>query len=370
VNNSWGGGSGDSWYQSYVQSWVAAGIFPAFSAGNSGSGCNTANSPGDYPQSFASGATDSADNIAYFSSRGPSAFGGVKPNVSAPGVSIYSSLPTNSYGYYSGTSMASPHTAGTVALLWATRPNYIGNLAATESLLSNTAVIRTTSESCGGIPAGATPNNTYGYGRIDAKSAVDNAVVTVNQPPTVTIGTPATDGQQFNCGVAVTFAATASDPENGTLTTSIQWSGPGTPAAPTGGNITKTFSCSTELGSRTVSAKVTDGGGLSATDTMIVNIVAPVTKPAAPSGLGASVSGSSVMLHWTDNSNNETGFNIYRRSKNGKKWNSWGKIATVLSPATTFTNLSVPSNSYQYYVTAYNSSGESAASGTVSVTVK
>ena len=88
VNNSWGGGSGSNWYQSYVQSWVAAGIFPAFSAGNSGSACSTANDPGDYPESFASGATDSGDNIASFSSRGPSLFGGVKPNVSAPGVNI------------------------------------------------------------------------------------------------------------------------------------------------------------------------------------------------------------------------------------------------------------------------------------------
>ena len=57
VNNSWGGGGGDTWYRSYVRNWIAAGIFPAFSAGNSGSSCQTAGSPGDYAESFASGAT-------------------------------------------------------------------------------------------------------------------------------------------------------------------------------------------------------------------------------------------------------------------------------------------------------------------------
>lgn len=112
VNNSWGGSGGQNWYQSYVQNWRSAGIFPAFSNGNAGPACGTAGSPGDYPESFASGATTSADAIASSSSRGPSAFGGIiKPNISAPGSSVRSSVPANHYASYSGTSMASPHTA-------------------------------------------------------------------------------------------------------------------------------------------------------------------------------------------------------------------------------------------------------------------
>ena len=49
VNNSWGGGSGNTWYQSYVQNWRAAGVFPAFAIGNSGPNCGTVIDPGDYP---------------------------------------------------------------------------------------------------------------------------------------------------------------------------------------------------------------------------------------------------------------------------------------------------------------------------------
>ena len=41
VNNSWGSGPGDSFYRTVVQNWRAAGIFPAFSNGNSGPGCGT-----------------------------------------------------------------------------------------------------------------------------------------------------------------------------------------------------------------------------------------------------------------------------------------------------------------------------------------
>lgn len=368
VNNSWGGGGGDAWYQSYVQSWVAAGIFPAFSIGNSGPKCSTAGPPGDYLQSFASGATDSIDNIASFSSRGPSAFGGVKPDVSAPGVNIYSSVPTNSYAYYSGTSMASPHTAGAVALLWAILPSYNGNIPATESLVENNTAIRTTTETCGGVAAGASPNSTYGYGRINAQRTVDNGVGPVDLPPTVTITTPSTNGQQFNCGTAVSFAATASDPEDGNLTPSIQWSGPGTPSTGTGGNISKTFSCTTELGYQTVTAKVTDSAGLTASDSVVVNIVNPNGAPAAPSNLAATISGSNVDLTWTDNATNETGFNVYRRQQVRKKWSSWAVIKTIAAPNTTsYTDPNVPSGSYQYYVTAYNSAGQSAPSNTVTV---
>src|SRR5437764_7020730 len=107
--------------------------------------------------------------------------------------------------------MASPHTAGAVALLWAIRGGLVGNIAATETLLQNNAAVHTTTETCGGLAAGANPNNTYGYGRINAKATIDAAGGPVNQPPTVTVVTPNTDGQQFNCGVPVSFAATAND---------------------------------------------------------------------------------------------------------------------------------------------------------------
>ncbi len=172
VNNSWGGGGGDTWYQQIVQNWVAAGIFPAFSNGNSGSGCSTSGTPGDYPESFSAGAYDVNNVIASFSSRGPSAFAGIiKPNIAAPGVSVRSSIPGNSYASFSGTSMASPHVAGSVALLWSSAPSLIGDIAATEALLSLTAV-DTDDTSCGGTAAN---NNVWGQGRLDIYAAIDQA---------------------------------------------------------------------------------------------------------------------------------------------------------------------------------------------------
>ncbi|WP_411103936.1 S8 family serine peptidase [Streptomyces sp. cmx-4-9] len=171
VNNSWGGSGGDTWYQEIVNTWRAAGIFPAFSNGNSGPGCSTSGSPGDYANSYSSGAFDINNAIASFSSRGAGPGGIVKPNISAPGVNVRSSVPGGGYEAFSGTSMASPHTAAAVALLWSAAPALEGDVAQTESLLDGTA-LDTDSSQCGGAPA---DNNVFGEGRLDVLAAVNSA---------------------------------------------------------------------------------------------------------------------------------------------------------------------------------------------------
>ncbi len=172
VNNSWGGGGGDFWYGGVVGAWRAAGIFPQFSAGNSGPVCSTTGSPGDYGRSFSAAAVDDGSNIAPFSSRGPADVTGIlKPNVSAPGFEVNSSLPGNSYGIASGTSMASPHVAGVAALLWSAKPELVGQIEGTAWLLSQTAFPLETAETCGGLPPMAHPNNTFGWGLVDAYEA-------------------------------------------------------------------------------------------------------------------------------------------------------------------------------------------------------
>jgi hypothetical protein len=168
VNNSWSFALGGfDVFRTMIQNWRAAGIFPAFAAGNSGPACGTANSPGDYVEAFATGATDVNDAVADFSSRGPSTSGVVKPDIGAPGVSIRSSVTGNAYATLSGTSMASPHTAGLVALLWSAYPSLVRDVSSTEKKLRPAADILNTTEACGTDGPTTHPNNAFGWGRQD-----------------------------------------------------------------------------------------------------------------------------------------------------------------------------------------------------------
>jgi subtilisin family serine protease len=175
VNNSWALGlvGGDPLYAGTVDAWVASGIFPAFAIGNTGSrGCGSALSPGDYVASYAAGAFGRTLVVASFSSRGPSAFGGeLKPNIAAPGVDVRSSVVPNGYAYMTGTSMASPHVAGTVALIWSRSQTVTRDVNATRLLLDNTARDVFDSQ-CGGT---ADDNNVWGEGRLNAVGAVGEA---------------------------------------------------------------------------------------------------------------------------------------------------------------------------------------------------
>ncbi|GAA2561329.1 hypothetical protein GCM10010435_36280 [Winogradskya consettensis] len=200
VNNSWGGGRGDLWYEDTVQAWVAAGIFPAIANGNAGPGCNTASNPGDYPDSYAVGAYNSGHAIASFSGRGSSSIdNSVKPDISAPGVAVRSAVPGNSYEAWDGTSMATPHVAGAVALIWAAAPSLRGDVAATRALLDGTA-IDTNDTSCGGT---ATDNNVWGEGRLD----VYNAVLDAPRGPIARASGTVTDASTGNPLADVTVTA-------------------------------------------------------------------------------------------------------------------------------------------------------------------
>lgn len=161
VNNSWGSSEGYlETFRPDVQALLAADIFTVFSAGNDGPAEYTVGSPASFPESFAVGATNSDDYVAYFSSRGPSPWSEIKPEVCAPGVNVRSSLPGGSYGEKQGTSMAAPHVTGLAALLLQAEPGL--TISEMEQLITSTAVSQ-------GNPI---PNNDYGWGRIDAYTAV------------------------------------------------------------------------------------------------------------------------------------------------------------------------------------------------------
>jgi hypothetical protein len=176
VNNSWAGIGGDDWYQPLVNAWLQAGIQPVFGLGNSGPSCNSAGSPADYRNVIGVGGSDIDDSAYDSSSRGPGILAPLKPNVVAPGESVRSAENGSdvAYGVMSGTSMAAPHVAGTIALMLSANPDLTTleirqalSQTAVQSLLAPPAP-----QSCAGRPFDVYPNVIYGWGRIDAAAAV------------------------------------------------------------------------------------------------------------------------------------------------------------------------------------------------------
>ena len=100
------------------------------------------NPPCIYEASYTVGALNTGtDNVASFSSRGPVIIDGsnrIKPDISAPGTNIRSSYngSDNDYESLSGTSMATPHIAGAMTLLWSARPELRHNISESRTALN------------------------------------------------------------------------------------------------------------------------------------------------------------------------------------------------------------------------------------------
>lgn len=185
ISNSWGTSNGKLLsFQKLMQSFLAAGIEPVFAAGNSGPRAGSLGAPGSYPEVISVGATDKNDKVASFSSRGPSPVKGAdgsdrKPDISAPGHQIMSTLPGGGYGALSGTSMATPAVSGVIALILSKHKD-----------MTHDEVVKAITTTARDIDAEGYDYNT-GHGLIDAEAALKaaDAIVAARPkpaPPAVT----------------------------------------------------------------------------------------------------------------------------------------------------------------------------------------
>jgi len=188
--NSWGY---DDFYGNYhyhsretdIFMWEHPDMLILFAAGNEGPEDNTVTPPSTAKNAITVGASenyrpldsrsDNIDEIAYFSSIGPTDDNRIKPDVVAPGtfiISTRSSMPDatyprgildNYYAYSSGTSMATPLTAGTVALI---RQYYVDN----ESISPSAALLKATL--INGAANLSLPSSAQGWGRVDIERSL------------------------------------------------------------------------------------------------------------------------------------------------------------------------------------------------------
>ncbi len=188
-----------------VDNAMAAGVVMSVAAVNDGPNYETLGSPGCARDIISVGATSKADMLASFSSTGPSPILQIKPDVTAPGVAIYSTSYYNGYAIAQGTSMAAPHVAGAAALLLQSHTDW-----------SSQQVKRALMGSA--LDVGY---NVYrqGAGRIDVAKANDTMMLA--DPPSVSLGR--LSAKVNTTTFSVTFENLASSWTNATLDWNLEW---------------------------------------------------------------------------------------------------------------------------------------------------
>jgi subtilisin len=248
-----------SYHNDYGEEWN---LLHVAAAGNSGTGDITIDNveyPARYDSVIAVAAIDQGNHRASFSSTGPAV------ELAAPGVDILSTYLHRSYAWGSGTSMASPHVAGTAALVMAAYPNWT-NIEVREQL-------QDTADDLGD----AGRDNLYGCGLVDA----DEAAASTNIPPSVAITEPV-EGEIISGTYRVKVSALDSD---GTID-KVELSIDSTAYADITANLDGAFyyyDWDTTMGAdgpHTLDAKSTDDLGATASSGQVVvtidNLVGPV----------------------------------------------------------------------------------------------
>ncbi len=292
VNASWGlvGTAGQciTEFSNDIDALRTAGIAVTFAASNDGPAPLTSLSPGNNPGGFATGAIDASLAVASFSGRGVSACDGtVYPKMAAPGVNInvadlsFSGLPN--YAVVSGSSYAAPHTAGVMALLISAFPQ--ASVAQLESALTQSARDL-------GV---AGPDNSYGYGLVDALTAYQNLHASLGSPPVFT-STPVLAATQRK---AYAYIVAASDPDGGSLAFTLDKA----PAGMTIGALSGTTAginwqpTNAQVGTQDVTVRVTDPAGLFTVQSWSIAVANVNDRPVARNDAYVMIKGGTLNVY-------------------------------------------------------------------------
>lgn len=202
VSISIGGSTQNSSYQQAIASATAQGVYVVASAGNNASSVLTY--PGAYTDVLSVGALDGGNNLSGYSNYGPNLY------IAAPGDDILSTLP-GGYGYKAGTSMATPHVAGVVALILARYPG-----------ISRSQLLTRLQQ--GALDLGsAGRDNYYGWGLVRSLEAMDGGAAPPPPPPPPPPPTPqplVLGVSPLNHSDALVSGATVGHPDSATVSLS------------------------------------------------------------------------------------------------------------------------------------------------------
>ena len=337
-NNSWGGGGySQALYDAIANARAAGHVFVA-AAGNSG--LNT-DSQRAYPAAYD---LDNIVSVAAANNDGLRAsfsnYGVQSVDLAAPGVAILSTWPGGGYQWLQGTSMACPHVAGAVALVYARNPSWsVGQvrgrvLAAVRALPAWKGVVAT-----GGL--------------LDVGNAA-TASRLLNTAPKLVLSAPRANVSVV-VGSPVACAAVATDREDGDLSARIAWSSNLQGALGEGPFLS---ACDLVVGKHTLSASVVDAGGLQTTVVRLLT-VRPPPPPLAPSMFTARwTAPGSALLAWIDRSSDESAFEVERQQRVGSVWTA--AQSTLLPGGTVSVPVAPGAGIWRWRVRAVGTNGASA----------